>query len=87
MREKRYSLTREEIQRMLDEASDQAATQAAAIVLNKMREALRLAIHDILRDAGRDALEYVLHERWIRIVLGLLSLAGLIGYWLNDRMI
>lgn len=68
---------------MLDEAADQAATQAAALVINRMREALKAAIRDLLKELLRDATDYVLHHKLIRIILGLITLFGLIGYYLR----
>lgn len=77
-------LKRDELQRMLDESADQSATQAAALVIHKIPAALKEAIKQLIKEYMRDAVDWILHERWIRIILGIVSLVGIIGYWLKD---
>lgn len=71
-------------QRLLDEAADQAATQAAAIVISGMRNALKLAIKDLLRDYRREFIEYLLTERWLRLLGGLLFVLAVLGLYFKE---
>lgn len=70
---------------MLDQASDQAATQAAAIVLHKLPEALKAAIRLLVAEWRRDLIDYILTEKWVRLLTALLFLLGVIGLWLKEK--
>lgn len=70
---------------MLDKAADQAATQAAALVINQIRSALKAALKELFKEYIREFAEYVFHEKWIRVVMGLLTLMGLVGYWIKEH--
>lgn len=69
----------------IDKASDQAATQAAALVIARLKPAIKQAITDLAREYRRDSLEYLLHHKWIRALVGLLFIAGLIAAWIKEK--
>lgn len=75
-------MRRNELQRMLDEASDQAATQAAAIVVHQLRPALKAALKEMFREWRIEFIEYLLTEKWIRLIAAILFALSVIGlYW------
>lgn len=74
------------LQEMLDKAADQAATQAAALVINQLRPALKKAITEIFKDYGREFISNFFISRWLRVVVGILTILGLIGLWIKERM-
>lgn len=69
----------------IDKAADQAATQAAALVISRLKPALKQAIKDLVKDFRADAIEYVLTEKWVRALIGLLFIAGLVATWIKER--
>lgn len=71
---------------MFDEAADQAATQAAAMVINHLSAALKQALKALFAEYRREFIEYILREKWIRIVLGLLTILGLLGILIKEYL-
>ena len=78
-------MRKNELQRMLDAAADQAATQAAALVAHQLRGALKLALKDLVHDYRIEFIEYLLTERWLRLLAALLFLLSVIGLWLEEH--
>lgn len=70
---------------MLDKAADQAATQAAAIVIHQLRGALKLALKDLFSDWRRDFIDYLLTEKWIRLLAAVLFALSVIGLYFKEH--
>lgn len=76
MDESKFS--REELQRMLDQAADQAVTQGIALVRFLIRQELR----NLVRSAGYELLKFL----WKPALLALLFLLGIVAYKLRGYL-
>lgn len=65
---------------MLDEAADQAAHQAAAMVIYKMREAVFSALKDFAKYETSQLITKLLGSHWKIGLVGLWGLLILLGY-------
>lgn len=74
----------------IDKASDQAATQAAAIVRHwfeqNLKYQLMAAIKDIYWELWRELFKYLYKANWVRLLAGLLTLASAITLWFKELM-
>lgn len=73
-----FKISREELQRMLDQAADQAVTQAVALARFVIKEEIR----NLIRSAGYELLKFL----WKPALLALLFLMGVIAYKLRSYL-
>lgn len=75
-------------QEELDKAADQAATQAAAIVRHWFEQNLKYqliaAIKDIYWELWRDLFKYLYRANWVRLLVGIMTLASAIILWVKE---
>lgn len=71
-----------------DEHDDELVTRSSAMVIHWLRAHLkneiRAALKELYSELWRDGIEYLIRERWVKILLGLSSLCGLVVYLLKE---
>lgn len=72
-----------------DEKNDELVTRSSAMVITWLRQNLKVEIRRALREIygelWREGFEYLIRERWVKILIGLSSLCGLITYYLEHQ--
>lgn len=72
-----------------DEKEDELVTRSSAMVITWLRTHLkneiRQALREIYAELWRSGIEYLIRERWVKILIGLSSLCGLITYYLEHQ--
>lgn len=73
-----FKISREELQRMLDQAADQAIAQGIALA----RFIIKTEIRNLIRSAGYELLKFL----WKPALLALLFLLGIAAYKLRSYL-
>lgn len=72
-----------------DEHDDELVTRSSAMVIHWLRQNLkaeiRKALQEIYADTWRSVLDYIIRERWVKVLLGILSFTGLVTYYLEHQ--
>lgn len=72
-----------------DEHDDELVTRSSAMVITWLRthlkDEIRAALKELYSELWRDGIEYLIRERWVKILLGILSLGGLVTYYLEHQ--
>lgn len=72
-----------------EEHDDELVTRSSAMVITWLRQNLKVevrkALQEIYADAWRSVLEHLIRERWVKVLLGILSLGGLVTYYLEHQ--
>lgn len=75
--------------RTKDEKEDELVTRSSAMVITWLRQNLKVevrkALQEIYADAWRSVLEHLIRERWVKVLLGILSFVGLVTYYLEHK--
>lgn len=71
-----------------DEHDDELVTRSSAMVIawlrTHLKNEIRAALKELYSELWRDGVEYLIRERWVKILLGLSSLCGLVVYIVKE---
>lgn len=72
-----------------DEKEDELVTRSSAMVIawlrTHLKDEIRAALKELYAELWRDGIEYLIRERWVKILLGILSFTGLVTYYLEHQ--
>ena len=72
-----------------DERNDELVTRSAAMVIHWFRENLkkeiRAALKEIYHEFWAELFSYVYRSNWVRLLVGLMTLASAIALWLHEE--
>lgn len=66
-----------------EEHEDEIVTRAAALTISHLRAALKAAILEIIREFRSEAIEWAITSWWVRVLIGVLTVLGLLGYFIK----
>lgn len=71
-----------------DEKEDELVTRSSAMVIawlrTHLKNEIRAALKELYAELWRDGIEYLIRERWVKILLVISSVCGLVVYLLKE---
>lgn len=71
-----------------DEKEDELVTRSSAMVIawlkKHLKDEIRTALKELYSELWRDGIEYLIRERWVKILFAISSVCGLVVYLLKE---